>query len=89
MDNDTTNVEYQRVSESLITYPEKKVEREKNALGALQSAVDSHGYQEKVAPGCRLGAFTAPDLKRIEVISHKLVTVTSTVLICRISKPGN
>jgi hypothetical protein len=72
MDNNirsTSNVECQLVSESLISYPEKNVERQKNALGALESAADSHGCQGKLAPGLRLRASTAPALKQME-ISH-------------------
>lgn len=41
------NVEYQCAPKSLMTYPENNVERKENALGALQSAADSHGYHGK------------------------------------------
>jgi hypothetical protein len=39
-------MERRYVTEGLVTYPEQKVEREEDALGAFQSAADGHGCQD-------------------------------------------
>jgi len=55
---------HKQVTQSLVTYPEQKVEEKEDALRAFQPAADDHCCHEKVAASLRLQTSTSPALKK-------------------------
>jgi uncharacterized lipoprotein YehR (DUF1307 family) len=61
---------HKQVTQSLVTYPEQKVEEKEDALRAFQPAADDHCCHEKVAASLRLQTSTSPALKKLKYFTQ-------------------